>query len=107
MRKHLSLGLGLAACLLLGAPLLGCGAGAMGPTFGMWMDVKGPIQGGSGRGSKTGEACAQHWAGVVALGDASIATAAKNGGITRVDSVDYYAENRIVFGKFCTVVRGS
>ena len=43
----------------------------------------------------------------MALGDASIATAAKNGGITRIQSVDYHATNRIVTGKFCTIVRGS
>jgi len=95
--------------LLIGAVLcapLGC-IGAQGPTFGLWADVKGPIQGGSGSGSKQGEACSQHWFGVVALGDASIETAAKNGGITRVDSADYYMINQIVMGKFCTVVRGS
>ena len=81
--------------------------GVMGPTVGLWMDVKGPIQGGSGNGTKTGEACSQHWFGVVALGDASIATAAKNGGISRVDSADFHAKNLIVMGTFCTTVRGS
>ena len=105
MSKQLALGLGLLMALALGGST-GC-VGTQGPTFGLWMDVKGPIQGGSGRGSKRGEACSQHWAGVVALGDASIEAAAKKGGIKRVDSVDYYAMNRIVFGKFCTVVRGS
>jgi len=99
------LGLAVLAGLLLAGPV-GC-MGVLGPTVGVWMDVKGPIQGGSGQGSKTGEACAQGWFGVVALGDASIAAAAKNGGITRVDSADFHATNRIVMGKFCTIVRGS
>jgi len=94
----------LAAIVLAAALPLGC-MGVQGPTFGAWMDVKGPIQGGSG-GSTTGEACSQSWAGVVALGNASIATAAKNGGITKVRSVDYHAINQIVMGKFCTIVRG-
>ena len=69
--------------------------------------MKGPLQGGSGSGSKTGEACAQHWLGLVALADASIEAAAANGGITRVDSADYTMKNQIVIGKFCTIVRGS
>ena len=95
--------------LILGAVCsvaFGC-VGAQGPTFGVWSDVKGPIQGGSGKGKKIGEACSQHWLGVVALGDASIATAAKNGRIKHIDSVDYPMTNQIVIGKFCTIVRGS
>ena len=92
------------SAIVVAALALGC-MGVQGPTFGMWMDVKGPIQGGSG-GAKTGKACAQSWAGVVALGDASIEAAAKNGGITRVRSADYHAVNQIVMGKFCTIVRG-
>jgi hypothetical protein len=104
VNKSLARPLRLAAILSTAALGLGC-MGVQGPTFGMWMDVKGPIQGGSG-GSKTGEACSQSWVGVVALGDASIETAAKNGGITRVKSVDYHAVNQIVMGKFCTIVRG-
>ncbi len=99
----------LAVAALMGSVLLGpigC-MGVLGPTVGAWMTVKGPIQGGTGTGTKTGEACARGWFGVVALGDASIEAAAKNGGITRVDSADFYARNRIVIGRFCTVVRGS
>ena len=104
-QRTMRLGLALLACTVLGVSA-GCG-GVMGPTTGMWMDVKGPIQGGSGGGSKTGEACSQSWAGIVALGDASIETAAKNGGITRIDSVDFTMKNMIAVGKFCTIVRGS
>ena len=101
--KHVVLGVSLIAVVGFS---LGC-VGAMGPTYGIWSDVKGPLQGGSGSGSKTGEACAQHWLGLVALGDASIEAAAANGGITRVDSADYTMKNQIVIGKFCTIVRGS
>ncbi len=104
MRIPRSRSLRLASIVLAAALPLGC-MGVQGPTFGIWMDVKGPIQGGSG-GTKTGEACSQSGAGVVALGDASIETAAKNGGITRIKSADYHAVNQIVMGKFCTIVRG-
>jgi hypothetical protein len=94
----------LAAALLCGP--VGC-IGVQGPTFGFWSDVKGPLQGGSGKAQKTGEACSHHWAGVVALGDASIETAAKNGGITKVVSADYHMTNYIVMGTYCTIVRGN
>ncbi len=94
----------LAAALLCGS--LGC-VGAQGPTFGLWSDVKGPLHGGRGKVTKTGEACSLHYAGVYATGDASIETAAKNGGITNVVSADYHMTNQIVMGKFCTIVRGN
>jgi hypothetical protein len=92
----------LSACFLLG-----CAQGAIGPTMGIWSDVKGPITGTKMGSPKTGEACSKHWLAVVALGDASIEKAAANGGITRIDSVDFTMKNMIVFGQFCTIVRGS
>ena len=91
----------LGACLLMGC------VGAQGPTFGIYSDVKGPITGTKIGSPKTGEACSQHWFGVVALGDASIEKAAANGGIKHIDSVDYTMKNLVVIGKFCTIVRGS
>ena len=91
----------LSACFALGC------VGAHGPTFGLWSDVKGPVTGTKMGSPKTGEACSQHWLGVVALGDASIEKAAANGGITRIDSVDFTMKNMVVTGEFCTIVRGS
>lgn len=91
----------LSACFLLGC------IGAHGPTFGIYSDVKGPVTGTKMGSPKTGEACAQHWLGVVALGDASIEKAAANGGIKKIDSVDYTMQNMVLVGKSCTIVRGS
>ena len=58
-------------------------------------------------GSKTGQSCATSYVGVVGLGDASIAAAAKAGGITTISTVD--SDNFAVIGvyaKNCTVVTG-
>lgn len=58
-------------------------------------------------GSKTGQSCATSYVGVVGLGDASIASAAKAGGITKIATVD--SENTGILGvyaKNCTVVTG-
>jgi hypothetical protein len=103
MNKQRILGVmaALSACFMLGC------VGAHGPTFGLWSDVKGPVTGTKMGSPKTGEACSQHWLGVVALGDARIEKAAANGGITRIDSVDFMMKNMIAVGKFCTIVRGS
>lgn len=92
-----ALPLALGGCMTVISPAAGA----------IWMDVKGPVDAGDRVGSKTGEACATSYAGMVAMGDASIATAAANGGITRIDSVDHHSTNMVVIGKFCTIVRGS
>lgn len=58
-------------------------------------------------GSKTGQSCATSYLGVVALGDASVASAAKAGGITKISAVD--SDNFGILGvyaKNCTVVSG-
>lgn len=57
--------------------------------------------------SKMGMACTQNILGV-AIGDASLNAAKKNGGITRVSSVDYEVTNILfLYGKLCTVARGN
>jgi hypothetical protein len=59
-------------------------------------------------GTKTGTACATSYVGVVALGDASIAAAAKAGGITKISSVDSDNTGIIgVYAKNCTIVSGN
>lgn len=64
------------------------------------------ISSNSGAG-KTGEACASSILGLVATGDASIATAAKSGGITKISYVDGYTNNILgVVAKYCTIVHG-
>ena len=44
---------------------------------------------------------------LVAMGDASISAAAKNGGITKIHSVDWEAKNILgIYGTYRTIVRG-
>jgi hypothetical protein len=57
--------------------------------------------------TKTGTACAQSFFSVIALGDASIAAAKAAGGITTVSSVDHTARHIVVWGEWCTVVKGN
>jgi len=59
-------------------------------------------------GSKRGEASSSQILGMVATGDASIQTAARNGGITTIHSVDYKYVSYVlgVYSKFTTVVIG-
>lgn len=57
---------------------------------------------------KEGKACGTSILGAFAQGDASIAAAKANGGITKVSSVDHYAKNILgIFGEWCTIVKGS
>lgn len=59
-------------------------------------------------GTKRGEACATSILGWVATGDASVASAAKAGGITKISHVDSTASDiLLVYAEYCTVVYGS
>ena len=69
------------------------------------------IQAGQGAtaqvGPKSGEACAMSILGLIALGDASITTARKNGGIQSVSVVDVKFTNILgLYATYCTVVYG-
>ncbi|MGC8928815.1 MAG: TRL-like family protein [Myxococcota bacterium] len=56
---------------------------------------------------KKGEACATTILGLVATGDASLASAAAEAKITQITAVDYHSTNILgLYGKFCTIVRG-
>jgi len=57
--------------------------------------------------TKTGEACANSILGLIATGDASIEAAKKEGGITKVATVDHSTTNVLYFyGQYCTIVTG-
>jgi hypothetical protein len=62
--------------------------------------------------AKTGRACAFNVLRIVALGDARITTAASNGGITKISSIDSEALNILttpwwaIYGRYCTIVKG-
>ena len=55
---------------------------------------------------KTGKSCLQSYMTLVTTGDASVATAKENGGITKIASVSYKIDNYFVYEKYCTIVRG-
>ena len=58
-------------------------------------------------GTKTGTACTSNILGIYASGDASASTAAKNGGIANISTVEkQYTSYAGVYGKFCTIVTG-
>ena len=74
----------------------------------LYVGAKGPVAAGTDATySKTGKAEAQSILGLVATGDASIAAAAKNGGITKIKMVDWHVENILgIIGKYTTIVYG-
>ena len=58
-------------------------------------------------GTKTGEACSSSILGWVTTGDSSIAAAAKNGGISRIGTVNHHFTNVIgIVATYCTIVTG-
>ena len=62
---------------------------------------------GNPMGAKQGRSCAKSYLGMVATGDASIAAAAKAGGIKRISYVD--SDSSAIFGivaTYCTIVHG-
>ena len=94
------------AVLLASTSLSGC-ASVMPLNGSLYTAVQGPLSMGNGtNSSKTGEATATSILGV-ATGDASIATAMKNGGITRVHHVDTRVKNVLgIYAEFTTIVYG-
>jgi hypothetical protein len=88
----------LASCAIVASPAMGT----------LYTEVKAPLAVTEHPTySKIGKAECQSILGLIATGDASIETAAKNGGITRIHHVDYESNNILgIFGKFTTVVYG-
>lgn len=93
----------VALSVALGA-LNGC-AVAIAPVTGfVYSDVKGPITATDNadfNANKVGRSTAKSILGIYATGDASIHTAAKNGGITKIHHIDY--ESRSVLGVIAEV----
>jgi TRL-like protein family len=59
-------------------------------------------------GSKTGESCATGILGIVAFGDATLASAKKAGGVTEVHSVEMGNMNILgIYTQGCTIVYGN
>ena len=86
----------------------GC-ATVMGPAIGtIYTDTQAPLAVTSNAvGSKVGSAEAKSILGIVAIGDASVQAAAKQGGITRISHVDYKSYSILgVYAKITVYVYG-
>lgn len=78
------------------------------PIGGFYVQGKQGIQDNNEPGSKEGRACMNSYLSFVAVGDASVEAAKRNGGITKVSTIDYEVNNVLGFmGEYCTVVTGS
>ncbi len=98
----------VALLVMVASYFVGC-AMVMSPATGMvYTETKGPIAYGQNvPAAKTGEACMTAIL-FISTGDASIEAAMKSGGITSVRSIDgSYTGILGVYGKFCTIVKGS
>ncbi len=98
----------VAASVLAGCAPVGHG-GLGAPVLGLfYTETYGPSTIGDMIGAKEGTSCAQSVLGLVATGDASYKAAARDGGITKIDSVDFYVRNIVgILAEYCTIVRGS
>lgn len=100
--------------LLLGCMmyLTGCFALAQSPVLGaVYTDVKAPLAVTSNTMTKDkmlkGEATAASYLGLIAVGDASIKTAANSAGITKIHHVDYHTTNMLgIVAKITVTVYG-
>ena len=73
----------------------------------LFVNVKEPMVATGEVGSKRGEACSRNLFGIMITGDSSIETAKKNGGITKVASIDTEIGSVIMlYGSYCTIVTG-
>lgn len=107
MHRKLSLGL---AVLALAFTLTGCAsAWPTQPVPGFnYSDVKAPLDStANGTYSKVGTAQLTSILGWITTGDASINTAAKNAGITKIHHVDFHSKSVLgVYAEFTTYVYG-
>ncbi len=72
----------------------------------MFSQTQQPVLVGLERGTKIGRACAKNYFGIYTEGDMSVATAKRNGKITRVATVDKDVKGYLIFAEVCTVVTG-
>lgn len=88
------------------AMLTGCVKSPL--TGGIYTDVRdGMAVTGNSGSSKVGTSEAKGYVGLVALGDASIQTAARSAGITRIHHVDYMVKSYVgVYTTYTVIVYG-
>jgi len=99
----------LVPVLLLVVILAGCSAYAVAPVTGFaYTELKGPLTATSNTGSsKVGTGTVTSILGLIATGDASIDTAAKSAGITKIHHVDYQSKNILgLYAEYTVIVYG-
>ncbi len=94
--------------LAVAATFTGCAFSASPVLGSIYTDVKAPVVATANpAGNKVGTGEATSILGIVATGDASINSAAKKAGITRISHVDYQATNILgIFAKYTVYVYG-
>jgi len=105
MKKVLTASL-LAAGIVL---VTGCASGRSPVNNGLiYSDVKGSESAGAAEtSSRHGMSCASNILGLFAYGDASAHTAAGNGGVSKIHSVDYSTNTVLgLWARSCTIVYG-
>jgi TRL-like protein family len=93
--------------IVCAAFLSGCAIGHAPVTAAITLNERGPVSAGSAAGSsKVGRS--EAWGILVfATGDASISTAMRNGGITRIHHVDHETSSFLgIYAKYTTIVYG-
>jgi len=94
----------LAAALLLNGCVV---APVMPPRGVLYTDQYAPLFSGQKSGTKEGRSSAFSILFLVAVGDASLTAALRNGGIEEIRYTDYRVENYLlVFQRYTTIVRG-
>lgn len=106
MMSHLiSFGRQILVAVALAALFLSCSG--FGPQGSLVTSTKVGIYATENAGSKYGTSCAFSILGLIALGDGSIETAAANGGVSTIKSIDLESFSILFFyARLCTVVRG-
>ena len=96
--------------LLLLLPVVAILAACAMPTLetgsSMFSSTQQPMLVGTERGTKIGRACARNYFGIWTEGDMSVATAKRNGNITKIATVDKDVKGYLVYAEVCTVVTG-
>ncbi len=105
MKKVLPLILGLAAASVFS----GCASSI--PMGAFYTDVQLPVAASESNldlsKMKVGTATCKSYVGVVAIGDATVSTAQKNGGIKKIHAVDWKAKSILgLVGEYTTIVYG-
>ena len=96
----------LAAACAAAVVSAGCVSAPFKPPMGLYSEVTAPLstEGPVQLGPKSGQATSKTILGLVATGDCSLATAAKNGGLRKINHVDYKYKNILGVIQETTVV---